>query len=160
MWFSKGTKVKYLVYHTKKTSCGYNLQNKSCTNNHNYCRKHQKFIKLSRNHPIQNCQKFSPIVDKIDIFSNAMAIVIHISVNCSYNKVSKAAIDRSCFYCEGRYNKVLQTQASSFQMHTLMFTCVINLIESITQNKNQIDYWQNKITTKTQHNGSFFLHKK
>ena len=36
-----------------------------------------------------------------------------------------------------------------FQMHTLMFIGVINLIGSITQNKNQINYLQNKITTKT-----------
>ena len=44
-------------------------------------------------------------------------------------------------------------------MHTLIFTGVVNFIESITQNRNQINYLQNRITTKTQHNGSFFLHK-
>ena len=45
-------------------------------------------------------------------------------------------------------------------MHTLMFIGVINLIGSIMQNKNQINYLHNKITTKTQHNGSFFLQTK
>ena len=57
-------------------------------------------------------------------------------------------------------NKVLQTHASSFQTHTLMFTGVKNLIGCIMQNRNQINYLQNRITTKTQHNGLFFSHKK
>ena len=43
---------------------------------------------------------------------------------------------------------------------TLMFTGIINLIANITQNKNFINFLQNNITTKTQHNGSFFSHKK
>ena len=45
-------------------------------------------------------------------------------------------------------------------MHTLMFIGVITLIGSIPQNKDQINYLQNKITIKTQHNGSFFSYKK
>ena len=34
-----------------------------------------------------------------------------------------------------------------------MFICVINLIGSITHNKNQINYLQIKLPLKTQHNG-------
>ena len=77
-----------------------------------------------------------------------MAIVTQISVNCSYTKASKQQSTAHISIVKVNYNKVLQTHTSSFQTHTLMFTGVVNVIESITQNRNQIIYLQNKITKK------------
>ena len=92
MWFSKGAKVKYLAYHTK-THCGYNLQNKFCTNNHNYCRKHRKFVKLgiqhNRKYQAQSCEKFSPVIGKIGTFLKCHGYCYTNSVNCYYTKASK-----------------------------------------------------------------------
>ena len=45
-------------------------------------------------------------------------------------------------------------------MHTLMFFGVINSIGSISQNNKSNKLVKNEIATKTQHNGSFFSHKK
>ena len=89
MWFSKGAKVKYSVYYTKNC-CGNNLQNKSCTNNHNYCRKDRKFIKLSvkhnRKYQAQNCEKLLPIAGKIGTFLKHHSYCYTNSVNCYYAK--------------------------------------------------------------------------
>ena len=49
---------------------------------------------------------------------------------------------------------------SFFQMHTLMFLGVINSIVSISQNKESNKLVKNVIATKTQHDVSFFSHKK
>ena len=62
MWFYQDVKLNIWATEQKST-VAQNLQNKAYTNNHNYCRKHRKFCILhNRNHPIQNCEKFSPIV--------------------------------------------------------------------------------------------------
>ena len=85
---------------------------------------------------------------KTGIFSSAMAIVLQTSINCSYTKNIKAAIDCSYIYCEGNHNKVLQTHAFFLQMHTLILIGVIKQINTFTQDINYINYLQN-ITTKT-----------
>ena len=109
---------------------------------------------------LKNCEKFSPIERQNWHFLKCHGYCYTNSVNCSYTKASKQQLTVHISIVKENYNKVLQTHASSFQTHTLMFTGVVNLNESITQNRNQINYLQNRITTKTQHNGSFFSHKK
>ena len=56
MWVYKGIKVNISAT-TQKNHYSINLQNKSCTNYHNYCRKPWKFVKLGTSHnrkyPIQ-----------------------------------------------------------------------------------------------------------
>ena len=57
---------------------------------HNYCRKHRKFAKFVILHNrMEISEKFSPIVTKFGIFSNATAIVLQTSTNCSHTKLSK-----------------------------------------------------------------------
>ena len=64
MWFYKGIKSNLLVT-KQKTAVGHKSQNISYTNNHNYCRIHRKFVKLTiqhnRKYQAQNCEKFSHI---------------------------------------------------------------------------------------------------
>ena len=84
MWFYKGIKVNSSAI-TQTNHCSINLQNKSCTNYYNYCRKHRKFVKLgtsyNRKYPIQNCEKFSPIVKvNLALFSSVMAIIVPLSL--------------------------------------------------------------------------------
>ena len=92
MWFYKGIKLNNWAT-KQKYAVAQNLQNKAYTNNHNYCKKHRKFVKLgiqhNRKYLAQNCKKFSPNVRQIGIFSSAMTIVTQTSVNCSYAKASK-----------------------------------------------------------------------
>ena len=88
-----------------------------CKTIHNYCRKHQKFAKFVILHNrIQISEKFSPIISKIGIFSSATAIVQHTKRKLLTHKLSRAAINCSYIYCEGIYNKVLQT-------HIILFKC-------------------------------------
>ena len=109
----------------------------SCTNIHNYCRKHQKFAKFIILHNrTQNSEKFSPIVTQ-----NWHFLKCH--NNCSTNKckllihkIIKAAIDCSYVYCEGRYDKVLQTCAFLFKC-TIVFTGVKKSIDIIAQIQNK-----------------------
>ena len=54
MWFYKGIKVNILAT-TQKNCCSINLQNKSCTNNQNYCRKHRNSLNSVPN-TIENIQ--------------------------------------------------------------------------------------------------------
>ena len=74
---------------------------------------------------------------------------------------SKPAIDCSCIYCEGKYNKVLQTRTFLFK-HTIVFTGVknINWQHCCTTHKANKFIRIIQITKKTYHNGSFFSYKK
>ena len=114
MWIYIGAIAKTIFFHTNR---GGNIsQIISCKNIHNHCRKHRKFAKLVILHNrTQISEKFSPI---FGIFSSATAIVQQTTVNCSYTKIIKAAISSSYIYCEGIYDKVLQT-------HTILFKCTI-----------------------------------
>ena len=65
--------------------------------------------------------------------------------NCSTNKrkllmhkVIKAAIDCSYIYCEGKYDKVLQTRTFLFK-RTIVFTGVKKSTDIIAQNTKQIN---------------------
>ena len=165
MWFYKGKKVKYLVDHTKNR-CGNNLQNKSYANNHNYCRKHWKCVRLSiqhnRKYPIQNCEKFSPIVGKIGTFLKHHSYCCINSVNCSCAKASKRQqLIAHTSIVKGSTTKCYKHMSFS-QTHTLMFLGTINTIGSTSQNKYQSKTLnKNVIATKTHNiNGSFFSHKK
>ena len=84
---------------------------------------------------------------KAGIFSSATAIVSTNRYKLLLHKSIKAAIDCSYIYCEGRYGKVLQTCIFLFK-RTIVFIGVTNLIDSIAQNTNQINYLQNIITNK------------
>ena len=145
-------KVKYLGYH-RKNSCGHKLLNEYYTYNHNHCRKHQKFAKLSiqhnRKYQAQNCEKFSPIVTQNWHFLKCQGYRSTNKYKLLLRKNIKAAIDCSYTYCEGNHNKVLQTHAFFLQMHTLVLIGVIKQINIFTQNINYINYLQNNITTKT-----------
>ena len=144
-------KVKYLAYH-RKNSCGYKLLNKYYTYNHNHCRKHRKFAKLgsqhNRKYQVQNCEKFSPIVTQNWHFSSATAIVLQTGINCSYTKTSKQQLTAHISIVKVIATKCYKHMLSSFKC-THICIGVINLIDSITQNINQINYLQNNITTKT-----------
>ena len=80
MWLNISTKAKQLFYHTKNRG-GNTSQNKSCANNQNYCRKHQKFAKFiilhNRSHKIQNCEKFSPIVTQKLAFCQVLWLLLY-----------------------------------------------------------------------------------
>ena len=128
-------------------------QNKSCTNNHNYCRKHQKFIKLgikyNRKYQAQNCEKFSPIVGKIGTFLKHHNYCYTNSVNYSYTKESKrqqlithiSIVKESTIKC--------YKHASFSQTRTLIFLGVINTIGRISQYKYQSNtLTKNVIATK------------
>ena len=126
MWFYKGTKVKYFVYQIKNR-CSTKLQNKSYTNNHNYCRVHQNLLN-SVSYTIdiiqfKNCEKFSPIVNQNRHFLKCQGYCYTNSVNCSYTKASKAAINCSYIYCERGCDKVLQTHAFISNAHTYVHWC-------------------------------------
>ena len=105
MWFYKGIKLNFLVT-KQKTAVAQKLQNKSYINNHNYCRIHRKFVKLTiqhnRKYQAQNCENFSPIERQNWHFLRCHGYCYTNSVNCSYAKASKAAIDCSPIYCEGK----------------------------------------------------------
>ena len=65
MWFYKGIKVNISATTQKFiVALIYKINPIQITTN--YCRKHQKFVKLGTSHnrkyPIKNCEKFSPIV--------------------------------------------------------------------------------------------------
>ena len=132
-------------YH-RKNNCGDKIQYKYSTYNQHKCRKHRKFKKFdtlhNRKYQAQNCEKISPIV-----MQNWHFLKCH--SNCSSNKCKllipksiKAAIDCSYIYCEGRHGKVLQTRIFLFK-RTIVFTGVKNIIDSITQNTNEINSTQN-----------------
>ena len=80
MWLNISAKAKQLFYHTKNQD-GNISQNKSGANNQKYCRKHRKFAKLitlhNRNHQIQNCEKFSPIVTQKLAFSQVPWLLLY-----------------------------------------------------------------------------------
>ena len=147
MWFYKGIKVNSSAI-MQTICCSINLQNKSCTNYHNYCRKHQKFIKLGTSHnrkyPIQNCEKFSPIVKvNLALFSSVTAIIVPLllialtlSVKGGSNQLLITIAHK--IYCEGKCTKVLQTHIF-LAPHTFMFLGVTNAIGSISQNKHQLN---------------------
>ena len=163
MWFSNSATVKYLVYH-RKNSCGYKLLNKYCTYNHNHCREHRKFVKISSKHnrkyQVQNCEKFSPIVTQNWHFLKCHGYCSTNRYKLLLRKNIKAAIDCSYICCEVNNIKVLQTHVSFFlQKHTLIFQWCYKPNWGNSTNKDKI-YYLNKITLKTQHNGSFFSHKK
>ena len=69
--------------------------------------------------------------------------------NCSTNKrkllthkIIKAAIDCSYIYCEGKYDKVLQTCTFLFKC-TIVFTVVKKSTDIAAQNKKQINHKHN-----------------
>ena len=127
MWFYKGIKVNSSAI-MQTNHCSINLQNKSCTNYHNYCRKHQKFIKLGTSHnrkyPIQNCEKFSPIVKvNLALFSSVMAIIVPLllialtlSVKGSNQLLIKSIVKESAPKCY---------KHTSFLHHTLLCSLVL-----------------------------------
>ena len=174
----QGYKSKFLSYHAKNCHSIINLQNKSCTNYHNYCRKHQKFIKLGTSHnriyPIQNCEKFSPIVKlNLALFSSVMAIIAPILLIALMLNVKRQQLTAHKIYCEGKRTKVLQTHVF-LSLRTFMFLGVTNAIGSISQNKHQLNTSNKNVNLcentkntnyllkihKLSKNGSFFLHKK
>ena len=87
---------------------------------------------------------------KIGIFSSATAIVLQTSVNCSYTKSSKQQLTVHTSIVKGDTTKCYKHTPFIFKC-TIVFSGIKNITDSITQNK---------ITTKTYHNGSFFLYKK
>ena len=126
MWVNISTKAKTIVLPHKNRG-GNTSQILSCTHIHNYCRKHQKFAKFdtlhNRKYQTQNSKKFAPIITQNWHFLKCHG-------NCSTNKckllihkIIKVAIDCSYAYCEGRYDKVLQTRAFLFKC-TIVFTGV------------------------------------
>ena len=145
MWFYKGIKLNILATKQKTTvTQNYKINpiqittiiveyTKNSLNSVSY------MIEIIQ---FKNFEKFSPIERQNWHFLKCHGYCYTNSVNCSYAKASKAAIDCSYIYCEGEHNKVLQTHVF-FQTHTLMFIGVINLIGSIPQNKKP-----NKLFTK------------
>ena len=135
MWVKCSTKAKTIVLPHKYRG-GNTSQILSCTHIHNYCRKHRKFAKLIILHNrTQNSEKFSPIITQNWHFLKCHS-------NCSTNKcklliskIIKATFDCSYVYCEGRYDKVLQTHAFLFKC-AIVFTGVKNITYSIMQNIN------------------------
>ena len=72
---------------------------------------------------LKNCEKFSPIERQNWHFLRCHSYCYTNSVNCYYAKVSKAAIDCSYIYCEGKHNKVLQTHVFLSNAHTYVHWC-------------------------------------
>ena len=71
----------------------------------------------------KNCEKFSPIVNQNWHFLKCHSYCYTNSVNCSYPKASKAAINCSYIYCEEGHDKVLQTHAFLSNTHTYAHWC-------------------------------------
>ena len=71
----------------------------------------------------KNCENFSPIVRKKWHFLKCHRYCYTNSVNCSYTKASKKAIDCSYIYCEREHNKVLQTHVFLSNAHTYVLWC-------------------------------------
>ena len=71
----------------------------------------------------KNCEKFLPIVNQNWHFLKCHGYCYTNSVNCSYTKASKAAINCSYIYCEGGHDKVLQTHAFLSNAHTYVHWC-------------------------------------
>ena len=122
MWVYISAKAKTIVLpHTKKRNFrGGNIsQIISCTNIHNHCRKHRKFTQISSSYTIEH-----KTVRNSHLLLHKNWHFLKCHNNCSTHnckllicKIIKAAIDCSYIYCEGRYDKVLQTCAFSLQMH-------------------------------------------
>ena len=112
----------------------------------NHCRIHWNFLKLgilhNRYHSFKNCEKFSPIVNQNRHFLKCHGYCYTNSVNCSYPKASKAAINCSYIYCEEGHDKVLQTHTFLSNTHTYAHWCYNHNWEHL-QNKNQINYLHN-----------------
>ena len=141
MWVYKGIKVNISAT-TQKNHYSINLQNKSCTNYHNYCRKPWKFVKLGTSHnrkyPIQK-QKFSPIVKlNLALFSSVTAIVAPILLIALTLNAKRQQLTAHKIYCEGKHIKVLQRHVF-LSPCTFMFLGVTNTIGSISQNKHQLN---------------------
>ena len=101
------------------------------------------------------------LLHNIGIFSSAMAIVTQTSINCSYAKTSKQQLMAHTSIVRVNHNKVLQTHMPLFlQIHTLIFQWCYTSNWDHSTNEDQIYYLHNKITLKTQQNGSFFSYKK
>ena len=123
----QGYKSKILSYRTKN-HCSINLQNKSCTNYHIYCRKHQQFIKLGTSHntkyPIQNCEKFSPIVKlNLALFSSVTAIIAPILLIALMLNVKRQQLTAHKSIVKGTTPKCYKHM--SFFHHTLLCSLVL-----------------------------------
>ena len=147
MWFYKGTKLNILATKQKKTAVAQNYKinpiqittiiaeyTENSLNSVSYTIDIIQF---------KNCEKFSPIVNQNWHFLKCHGYCYTNSVNCSYTKNIKAAIDCSYIYCEGKHNKVLQTHSFLSNGHTYV-DWSYNSNWDIPQNKNQINYLQNK----------------
>ena len=95
---------------------------------------------------------------KIGIFSSATAIVLQTSINCSHTKSSKQQLTAHMSIVKGDMDKVLQTHTFLFEC-TIVFTGVKKSTDITAQNAKQINLAYNTNSTKTYHNGSFFLYK-
>ena len=71
----------------------------------------------------KNCEKFSPIVNQNRHFLKCHGYCYTNSVNCSYTKASKAAINCSYIYYEEGRDKMLQTHAFLSNAHTYVHWC-------------------------------------
>ena len=85
------------------------------------------------------------IVRNSHLLSHKIGIFLKCHSNCSTNKckllthkITKAAIDCSYIYCEGKYDKVLQTHTFLFKC-TIVFTGVKKLTDITTKNTKQIN---------------------
>ena len=104
-------------------------------------------------------RKSQLLLHKIGIFSSATAIVLQTNINCSYTRASKQQLTAHTSIVKGDTAKCYKH--ASFSSNTLLYSLVLkNIIDSITQNTNQINSTQNTNYSKTYHNGSFFLYKK
>ena len=92
---------------------------------------------------LKNCEKFSPIVNQNWHFLKCHGYCYTNSVNCSYAKTSKQQLTAHTSIVKENTTKCYK-HMSFFQTHTLMLIGVITLIGSILENKNQINYLQNK----------------
>ena len=142
MWVYISAKTKTIVL-PHKNQGGYTSQIISTSNTQNYCRIHQNSPNLS------SCTIEYNIVRNPHLLSHKNWHFLKCHSNCSKNKrkllthkIIKAATDCSYVYCEGKYDKVLQTRTFLFK-HTIEFTGVKKLTGIITQNTKQINSTHN-----------------
>ena len=136
MWFYKGTKVKYFGYQIKNC-CSTKFQ----INPTQITTIITEYTKNSLNSvsytvdiiQIKNCEKFSPIVNQNWHFPECQGYCYTYSINCSYTKVSKAAINCSYIYCEGGCDKVLQTHTFLSNTHTYVHWCYSSNLDHSTK---------------------------
>ena len=149
-------KCKYFSHHAK-ILCSIILQNKSCTNYHNCCR---KFIKLGTSHNRNFNSNLWEILThcktKFGIFLKCHGYCHTIIANCCDANCQKKQLIAHKVYCKEKCTKVLHTWDFLSPTH-FMISGVTNTIGSISQGEQQLNISNKKVNLCTNTKNTNYL---